>query len=218
MVVKLLQRRTQVDAISLTAWQMGLGGLPLIAAALLTHSGWPVWSGTFVLTLAYSALLSNAVCWVLWAYALHSLPAGAAGVGRQASPVVGVIAAWILRLGEAPALLRKRERRHGAHHRRPAVLAARGLLAARRGAMRPASSPNRAAAGHRLTATRLRGPLFAHHLATLGERQQIVVDLIFEGRAQAVGGTLVDLQRGVLDDLRRDIAKPPIGTIWSSSP
>lgn len=104
MVVKLLQRRTQVDAISLTAWQMGLGGLPLIAAALLTHSGWPVWSGTFVWTMAYSALLSNALCWMLWIYALRSLSAGAAGMGTLAIPVVGVIAAWI-QLGEAPAIV-----------------------------------------------------------------------------------------------------------------
>lgn len=132
MMVKLLQRRAQVDAISLTAWQMGIGGLPLIAAALLTHSGWPVWSGTFVWTLAYSALLSNAVCWVLWAYALHSLPAGAAGIGTLAIPVVGVIAAWI-QLGEAPALL------EGVGMTliivALAVLAVRGLLAARRGAV-----------------------------------------------------------------------------------
>jgi drug/metabolite transporter (DMT)-like permease len=138
MVVKLLQRRTQVDAISLTAWQMGIGGLPLIAAALLTHSGWPVWSGTFVWTLAYSALLSNAVCWVLWAYALHSLPAGAAGIGTLAIPVVGVIAAWI-QLGEAPALL------EGMGMTliivALAVLAARGLLAVRRGAVTAGQQP-----------------------------------------------------------------------------
>ena len=104
LVVKLLQRRTHVDAISLTAWQMAVGGIPLIAAAVVTHSGWPVWSGTFVWCLAYSALLSNAVCWALWVYALRSLPAGAAGMGTLAIPVVGVIAAWI-QLDEAPALV-----------------------------------------------------------------------------------------------------------------
>jgi drug/metabolite transporter (DMT)-like permease len=102
--VKLLQRRIHVDAISLTAWQMAIGGLPLIAMAVLTHSGWPVWSGTFVWTMAYSALLSNALCWILWIYALRSLSAGAAGMGTLAIPVVGVIAAWI-QLGETPALV-----------------------------------------------------------------------------------------------------------------
>lgn len=104
LVVKLLQRRTPVDAVSLTAWQMAIGGVPLIAAALLTHSGWPVWSGTFVWCVAYSALLSNAVCWVLWIYALASLSAGAAGMGTLAIPVVGVIAAWV-QLGEEPGLV-----------------------------------------------------------------------------------------------------------------
>jgi len=104
LLVKLLQRRRHVEPVSLTTWQMAIGGLPLIAAALLTHSGRPVWSGTFVLCMAYSALLSNAVCWVLWIYALRSLSAGAAGMGTLAIPVVGVTAAWI-QLGETPALV-----------------------------------------------------------------------------------------------------------------
>ena len=104
LVVKLLQRRRQVDAISLTAWQMTIGGVPLVAAALATHSGWPVWSGTFVWCMAYSALLCNTVCWVLWIYALASLSAGTAGMGTLAIPVVGVLAAWI-QLGERPALV-----------------------------------------------------------------------------------------------------------------
>ena len=104
LAVKLLQRRTHVDALSLTTWQMACGGLPLIAAAVLTHGGWPVWTGTFVLCLAYSVLLANAVCWALWIFALRALPAGAAGMGTLAVPVVGAVASWI-QLGEAPSLV-----------------------------------------------------------------------------------------------------------------
>jgi drug/metabolite transporter (DMT)-like permease len=103
LAVKLLQRRTHVDVISLTAWQMGLGALPLIVAAVLTHSGWPQWTGTFVLCLGYSGILANAVCWVLWIYALRTLRAGVAGLGTLAIPVVGVFAAW-LQLGERPSV------------------------------------------------------------------------------------------------------------------
>ena len=66
LLVKLLQRRTHVDPLSLTAWQMAAGAVPLIAVALATQSGWPDWSGTFIACLAYSALLSNALCWGLW--------------------------------------------------------------------------------------------------------------------------------------------------------
>ena len=101
LVMKLMQRRHRVDVISLTAWQMALGGLPLIAAALVTHSGAPQWTATFAMCLTYSAVISNAVCWVLWVYALRSLPAGVAGLGTLAIPVIGVLAAW-LQQGETP--------------------------------------------------------------------------------------------------------------------
>ena len=104
LLVTLLQRRPPCDTLSRTAWQLGVGSLPLIAAAVLTDSGWPAWTGSFVACVAYSVLLSNAICWALWLYALRSLPAGAAGMGTLAVPVVGVIAAWIP-LGEAPALV-----------------------------------------------------------------------------------------------------------------
>jgi drug/metabolite transporter (DMT)-like permease len=138
LVVKLLQRRSEVDALAVTAWSMAIGGLPLIAAAVLTLSGWPVWSATFVWYLAYSALLSNAVCWALWVYALRSLPAGAAGMGTLAIPVVGVVAAWI-QLGEAPALV------EGIGMTliitALAVLAACGLVSARRGTAAAGQEP-----------------------------------------------------------------------------
>jgi len=102
LLIKLLQRRTEVDSLSLTAWQMVLGAVPLVAIAALTQSGWPQWTGTFVACLAYVVLLSSGLCWVLWTFALRSLPAGAAGMGTLAVPVVGVTAAWI-QLGERPA-------------------------------------------------------------------------------------------------------------------
>jgi drug/metabolite transporter (DMT)-like permease len=56
-----------------------------------------------VFGLVYTVVLANAVAWFLWLYALHSLPAGAAGLGTLAIPVVGVIASWI-QLGERPSL------------------------------------------------------------------------------------------------------------------
>ena len=104
LLVKLLQRRAQVDALSLTTWQMAFGAVPLIAIAVVTQSGWPDWTGAFVLCLAYSALLSNALCWGLWIFALRALPAGAAAMGTLAVPVVGVVASWI-QLGERPTVV-----------------------------------------------------------------------------------------------------------------
>jgi drug/metabolite transporter (DMT)-like permease len=87
--------------LSLTTWQMTLGAVPLVLAAALTHSGGPEWTFGFIWGLTYTVVLANAVAWVLWLYALSALPAGAAGLGTLAIPVVGVIAAW-LQLGEVP--------------------------------------------------------------------------------------------------------------------
>jgi drug/metabolite transporter (DMT)-like permease len=101
LAVKLFQRRAPMDPLSLTAWQMALG-VPALGVAALLAGGGIRWTGTFALCLAYSALLSNALCWVLWVYALGRLSSGVAGLGTLAIPVVGVLAAW-LQLGEVPS-------------------------------------------------------------------------------------------------------------------
>jgi drug/metabolite transporter (DMT)-like permease len=101
LVVKLLQRRARCDTLSLTAWQLLFGCIPLLALGIGVEGSAPDWTPVFIACLAYSVLLANAVCWALWLFALRALPAGAAGLGTLAVPVLGVIAAWI-QLDEAP--------------------------------------------------------------------------------------------------------------------
>jgi drug/metabolite transporter (DMT)-like permease len=101
LVVKLLQRKHTVDVLSLTTWQMVFGSVPLVILALILGAGPIQWTAGFVFGLVYTVVLANAVAWFLWLYALHSLPAGAAGLGTLSIPVVGVIASWI-QLGERP--------------------------------------------------------------------------------------------------------------------
>jgi len=99
-VVKRLQRREHVEVLSLTTWQTVFGGMPLIVLAALTWTP-PDWSGVFIVSLAYNALLANALGWLLWLFALRELSAGTAGLGTLAVPVIGVVSAW-LQLGERP--------------------------------------------------------------------------------------------------------------------
>jgi drug/metabolite transporter (DMT)-like permease len=129
LVVKLLQRRHEVDVVSLTTWQMVFGSLPLVAVAALTYSGGPDWTAAFVGGLTYTVLLANVLAWVLWLYALRALSAGAAGLGTLAIPVVGVVAAW-LQLGERPDVVEAAGMVLivGAL----AILAARGIIVGRR--------------------------------------------------------------------------------------
>jgi drug/metabolite transporter (DMT)-like permease len=129
LLVKLLQRRTHVDALSLTAWQMAFGAAALVTVAMVTQSGGPEWTGVFVACLAYAVLLTNALCWGLWIVALRALPAGAAGMGTLAVPVVGAAASWI-QLGERPTAVEAAGM--ALIVAALAVLAACGVLAGRR--------------------------------------------------------------------------------------
>jgi drug/metabolite transporter (DMT)-like permease len=102
LVTKLMQRRHDVDVVSLTAWQMAIGSIPLVALALFVRDGAPEWTLGFLAALAYTVLLASVLAWTLWFFALGALSAGVAGLGTLAVPAVGVLAAW-LQLGERPA-------------------------------------------------------------------------------------------------------------------
>lgn len=100
-VAKVMRRKADFDLLSLTAWQMLLGTVPLIAIALI-H--WPVhsqWSPYFIGALIYNAIPGNAIAWLLWLYILRQLPAGLASLGTLFIPVFGVLASWA-QLGEKP--------------------------------------------------------------------------------------------------------------------
>jgi len=102
-MAKVLRKHHEVDLLSMTAWQMLLGSLPLVLVALLTWSGPPVWSGAFIGAVAFNVIPANAVALVLWFFVLHTLRAGTAGLGSLLTPVIGVTAAWI-QLGERPGV------------------------------------------------------------------------------------------------------------------
>jgi len=103
-VAKRVQQRTELDLLSFTTWQMLFGSIPLFLCAFLIPSPPIRWSTPFIATLVYSGILGGAVAWSLWFYALSRLPAGVASLGTLATPVVGVLAAWV-QLGEAPTFL-----------------------------------------------------------------------------------------------------------------
>ncbi len=101
-VAKVMHRRTDFDLLSLTAWQMLLGSIPLIALALVRSPVHHiVWSPYFIGALLYNAIPSNAVAWLLWLYILRELPAGPASLGTLFIPVIGVLAGR-MQLGENP--------------------------------------------------------------------------------------------------------------------
>lgn len=99
---KLHQRAPDLDLLSLTAWQMLFGSIPLMVAAFLVPAPPVNWTLNFTGAVIYNAVLCNALAWLLWLYALQRLPAGIASMTSMLAPVIGVLAAW-WQLGEEPA-------------------------------------------------------------------------------------------------------------------
>lgn len=91
--IKRMQRRAPLDLLNLTAWQMFFGTIPLWFVAHLVDEPPPLWSPQFVGILLFLALVSGALCWFLWTYALKHLHTGAASMGMLAVPVVALVGA-----------------------------------------------------------------------------------------------------------------------------
>jgi drug/metabolite transporter (DMT)-like permease len=100
---KLHQRKPDLDLLSLTAWQMLFGSLPLVIVALVIPAPPIQWTGGFIAAVIFNAVFCNALAWLLWLYALQRLTAGIASMTSMLAPVIGVLAAW-WQLGEEPGI------------------------------------------------------------------------------------------------------------------
>jgi len=101
---KRLFQRCGVGALSLTAWQMAIGAVFLIAIALIANERPIDWSPWFIGALAYNAVLSSGLAWLMWSFVVERLPADIAGLSSLVIPIAGIGFAWLL-LGERPSLI-----------------------------------------------------------------------------------------------------------------
>ncbi|HQS37917.1 MAG TPA: DMT family transporter [Methylotenera sp.] len=98
---KLHQRAPELDLLTLTAWQMLFGSIPLAVAALIIPE--IQWTPYFIGAIIFNSVFCNALAWLLWLYALQRLSAGVASMSSMLAPVIGVVAAW-LQLNEIPTM------------------------------------------------------------------------------------------------------------------
>ncbi len=102
-VTKIMRQRAEpFDLISITAWQLMFGAVPLVVIALALPSPPIQWTSFLIGSVVYNVVFTNAIAILLWFYSLHELPAGMASMGTLATPVIGVVSAAI-RLGEKPS-------------------------------------------------------------------------------------------------------------------
>ena len=100
---KRLFQRCGATALSLTTWQMLFGTLLLIALALFANERAIDWQPWFVGALAYNAVLSSGVAWLMWSYVVERLPTNIAGLSSLIVPIAGIGFAW-WQLGEQPSV------------------------------------------------------------------------------------------------------------------
>ena len=98
---KRLRKRHDVELLSLTAWQLLWGTVPLVVLMLVMPQHIR-WTGSFLAAMAFISLGGGALGWFLWMFILSRLPAGVAGIASLATPVVGVLSA-ALQLHEIPS-------------------------------------------------------------------------------------------------------------------
>lgn len=89
-----------LPAISLAAWQIGIGCIPVALAGLIFEQPhFASLSSTGWISLGYMTLVQFCICYACWFAALERLPASTASIGSLLIPVVGVLASAAM-LGE----------------------------------------------------------------------------------------------------------------------
>jgi len=99
---KMHHRHPNMDLISMTAWQMLFGSIPLVIVAFWVEAPPIHWTGKLISAVIFNAVFCNALAWLLWLYALRRLAAGVASMTSMLAPLIGVLAAWI-QLDEVPS-------------------------------------------------------------------------------------------------------------------
>ncbi len=101
MIAKKMRVRKTWDLLALNAWQMLVGCIPLVVAAIFIPARPIHWTVTFDVTLAYTVIFGTSLAWLLWLIILSRLPAGLSGLSSLIIPIVGIVSAWA-QLGERP--------------------------------------------------------------------------------------------------------------------
>jgi len=101
-LIKIMGKKSDFDLLSVTAWQLFFGAIPIVIAAILIDSPQVRWTPYLLGALAYNSVFATAIAILLWFYALQKLPAGSATMGTLATPVIGALAAAV-QLGERPS-------------------------------------------------------------------------------------------------------------------
>lgn len=98
-LVKRLRSKQKVDLLSLTAWQMAVGAVPLVLLAFFIPEQSTHWSMSYFTILVLLSVVSTALGWWLWIVLLDRVPAWEASLSVLGTPVVAIVSSRLM-LGE----------------------------------------------------------------------------------------------------------------------
>lgn len=101
-VAKQIQKRhVGLDLLSVTAWQMLFGAIPILVLGLFFPAQPIHWTLNYAAQMIFSVVFANALGWLMWLYVLQKVSANLASMSMLIVPVVAMLSAWI-QLGERP--------------------------------------------------------------------------------------------------------------------
>ena len=91
----------KLDLLTMTAWQMLWGSIPLFIILFIVNSEPVMWSNFFISIVLFNIIFVNAIAYLLWFYSLKHLEASSVSMISLLTPIAGGVSAWLL-LGEVP--------------------------------------------------------------------------------------------------------------------
>ena len=91
----------RLDLLTMTAWQMLWGSIPLFIILFIVNSEPIIWTNYFISIVLFNIIFVNAIAYLLWFFSLKHLEASSVSMLSLLTPIAGGLSAWLL-LGEVP--------------------------------------------------------------------------------------------------------------------
>ena len=91
----------KLDLLTMTAWQMLWGSIPLFIILFIVNSEPIMWTNYFISIVLFNIIFVNAIAYLLWFFALKHLKASSVSILSLLTPIAGGVSAWLL-LDEFP--------------------------------------------------------------------------------------------------------------------
>ena len=98
---KIHNKFPKLDLLTMTAWQMLWGSIPLFTILFIVNSEPIIWTNYFISIVLFNIIFVNAIAYLLWFFSLKHLEASSVSMLSLLTPIAGGLSAWLL-LGEVP--------------------------------------------------------------------------------------------------------------------